>query len=188
MTEHMRLVRASRRASRRTTKRTISLTPLVSGIIATGVIAISAIDLPVRRLIWNASASAPVGLYWMTPNVAIARGDLVLAWAPDWARHLADQRHYLPLDVPLVKRVVAVGGDRVCEISGAVFVNGGVAAWSLEQDRKGRILTAWKGCRALHETEVFLLMEGVNDSFDSRYFGPVETSQVVGRLVPIWTF
>ena len=188
MTEHMRLVRAIRRASGRGRRRTIGLTPLVVGIIATGIIAISAIDLPAPRFVWNASASAPIGLYWMTPNVAIARGDLVLAWAPDWARQLANQRGYLPLSVPLVKRVAAVAGDRVCEISGIVFVNGRLTGWSLEQDRKGRVLTAWRGCRALTRTEVFLLMEGVNDSFDSRYFGPVEMSRIVGRLVPIWIF
>jgi type IV secretory pathway protease TraF len=29
-------------------------------------------------------------------------------------------------------------------------------------------------------------MEGVADSFDGRYFGPVTTAAIVGRLVPLW--
>jgi type IV secretory pathway protease TraF len=39
----------------------------------------------------------------------------------------------------------------------------------------------------LQAGEVFLLMEGVPDSFDGRYFGPVTTAAIVGRLVPLWT-
>ncbi|NJO35955.1 MAG: S26 family signal peptidase, partial [Rhodospirillales bacterium] len=35
--------------------------------------------------------------------------------------------------------------------------------------------------------EVFLLMEGVADSFDGRYFGPVPTASIIGRLAPLWT-
>jgi type IV secretory pathway protease TraF len=37
------------------------------------------------------------------------------------------------------------------------------------------------------DDELFLLMEGVPGSFDGRYFGPVNRSAIIGRLVPLWT-
>jgi type IV secretory pathway protease TraF len=48
-------------------------------------------------------------------------------------------------------------------------------------------LPHWDGCRTLQADELFLLMAAVPDSFDSRYFGPVSLSAVIGRLVPLWT-
>ncbi|TIS13749.1 MAG: S26 family signal peptidase, partial [Mesorhizobium sp.] len=52
---------------------------------------------------------------------------------------------------------------------------------------EGRPLPWWNGCRALGDNEVFLLGSDKNRSFDSRYFGPVPTQNVIGRLVPLWT-
>jgi type IV secretory pathway protease TraF len=54
------------------------------------------------------------------------------------------------------------------------------------QDRLGRPLPSWTDCRLLDGDEAFLLMEGVADSFDSRYFGPIHTTAIIGRLVPLW--
>jgi conjugative transfer signal peptidase TraF len=139
------------------------------------------------KIIWNASASAPVGLYWVLPDRSIARGDLVLATLPDAARILAAERNYLPANVPLVKRVDAIAGDTVCGIGMTVTVDGREVAERLPADGQGQALPVWQGCRVLASNEVFLLMEAVLDSFDGRYFGPVETRRIIGRLVPLWT-
>lgn len=141
---------------------------------------------PAPRLVWNASASAPVGLYWVS-RVAPARGDLVLATLPPDARRLAADRGYLPAGVPLVKRLVAVAGDVVCAVGDAVFVNGTYVATRRTHDSSGRELPCWTGCRVLVADEVFLLMAGVSGSFDGRYFGLVRRARIIGRLVPLWT-
>jgi conjugative transfer signal peptidase TraF len=141
---------------------------------------------PAPRLVWNASASAPVGLYWVSRS-APARGDLVLATLPPDARRLAAERGYLPVGVPLVKRLVAVSGDVVCAVGDAVFINGRHVAKRRERDPSGRALPRWTGCRVLAADEVFLLMAGVSGSFDGRYFGPVRRARIIGRLVPLWT-
>lgn len=138
------------------------------------------------RVIWNASASVPVGAYWLVSNET-ARGDLVLVEPPPDARRLAAARGYLPERVRLVKRLAAVGGDLVCGDGVAVEINGARVAQRLASDSRGRPLPAWTGCRTLATDEVFLLTEAP-DSFDSRYFGPVRRSAVVGKLVPIWTY
>ncbi len=147
----------------------------------------SAFTHPVPRLIWNASASAPLGLYRVELDAAAGVGDLVLARLPEPARKLAADRGYLPANVPAVKRIAAIAGDFVCADSGIVVINNRVAEDILLIDGEGRPIPAWHGCRALREGEVFLLNEGVCASFDGRYFGPIESSEVIGKLVRLWT-
>lgn len=140
---------------------------------------------PVPRLVWNASASAPVGLYRVLPGKAIP-GDLVLVHTPDSVQQLAAERGYLPANVPLIKRVAAAGGDVVCATGNVIFINGHAAAGRLVRDRLGRILPNWRGCHLLDNSEVFLLMRSVTGSFDGRYFGPIPATMIIGKLVPLW--
>ena len=170
-------------AVRRRRRRRLSM---LAGSVAVTLLSLSAALHPVPRLIWNASASASIGLYWVNPSGATRRGDLVLATPPDAARRLAAERGYLPAGVPLVKRVAAIAGDLVCVDSGEVRIAGHHVARTLSADREDRPLRSWDGCRSLANGEVFLLMADVPDSFDSRYFGPVERGHIVGRLVPLW--
>jgi conjugative transfer signal peptidase TraF len=137
-------------------------------------------------LVWNASASAPVGLYRVTDAPA-ERGSLVLVRPPPDVAALAAERTYLPPGMPLIKRVAAVAGDHVCAIGSAVVLHTVTVIRRLETDTDGRPLPHWSECRRLADTEVFLLMAGSTDSFDSRYFGPVPLASVMGRLVPLWT-
>lgn len=159
----------------------------VAALLGMAALGVSSLVSPSPRLVWNASASAPIGLYWVEPNMPIRRGDLVLATLPETMRWLAADRAYLPSNVPLVKRIEALSGDTICAVGEDIFVNGRKVAQRLKADGQGRVLPVWQGCRLLVSNEVFLLMEGVPDSFDGRYFGAVETRNIVGRLVPLWT-
>lgn len=136
------------------------------------------------RLVWNASASAPVGLYWVSaapPRV----GDMVVAWAPGPARLLAARRHYLPANVPLVKRVAAMAGARICAAGDWITIDGRRAARRRRRDAAGRRLPVWTGCHILAAGELFLLMDN-GASFDGRYFGVTPADHVVGRARLIW--
>jgi conjugative transfer signal peptidase TraF len=124
----------------------------------------------------------------VTRRSAISGDDLVLARLPDVARRLAADRRYLPPDVPVLKHIAAVAGEIVCTGSGNVVINNRVAARGLSMDRVGRSLPAWHGCRPLTEGEIFLLNDNVVASFDGRYFGPISSSAVIGRLLPLWTW
>jgi len=159
----------------------LGLTAAAVGLIAVGAV----VPLP-PPLVWNASASAPIGLYLVHPQALPNRGDMALIKPPPAVARLAAERGYLPPGVPLVKHVAAVSGDIVCAIGSAISVNGKLAAERLAADALGRPLPAWQGCRTLGDGEVFPLMAAA-DSFDGRYFGPVTASQVLGRLVALWT-
>lgn len=154
--------------------------------IGLGLLGLAALARPAPLIIYNASASAPRGFYRVLPIGVLHRGDLVLVRTPIAVRRLAAERGYLPATVPLVKRIAALTGDTICAIDRAVSINGRHLADQLAADRMGRPLPHWTGCRTLHSGEIFLLMAGVPDSFDGRYFGPVQISAVIGRLVPLW--
>ena len=87
--------------------------------------------------------------------------------------------------MPLIKRIAAVAGDDVCAFDGAIIVNGEIVARQRKVDRAGRSLPRWNGCRELVPGEFFLLTKAP-DSFDSRYFGPVTSARVIGRLAALW--
>lgn len=141
---------------------------------------------PAPRLVWNASSSAPIGLYAVMPGAPVDPGDMVIAKVPDPWRMIAAQRRYIPANVPLVKRVAAVAGDEVCAIGQEIFVNG---KWVVERrvaDAKGRPMTSWNGCVRLRGRQLFLLMSGSPASFDGRYFGVTEGGLVVGKARLLW--
>jgi len=139
-------------------------------------------------LVWNASASAPRGLYGVIPAEHYERGDLVLVDPQPWIGEFAARRGYLPAGVPLVKRISAAAGHTVCSDRLMVRVDGKPAAKRLLTDSKHRALPRWQGCHRLKAGEEFLLMRGVRDSFDGRYFGVTPTADNLGKLVPLWTY
>lgn len=141
---------------------------------------------PRPRLLWNASDSAPVGLYAVGDGAALARGDMVIARVPGEFRMFAARRRYLPANVPLVKRVAAKSGDEVCAAGARVRVNGRLVVRRLDLDGAGRPMPWWSGCAELGTGEVFLLMTDSAASFDGRYFGVTEAGDIVGKARLIW--
>lgn len=149
-------------------------------------IALTLIWPPRPFLLWNASPSSPVGLYALAFSDRIHVGDTVVAWAPAPARRLASARHYLPANVPLVKRVAAAAGDRVCAKRKTIYVNGRAAALRRVRDPSGRPLPWWSGCRVLRHGELFLLSPGAPEAFDGRYFGVTRSGEIVGKARLLW--
>jgi type IV secretory pathway protease TraF len=74
--------------------------------------AISAAFHPPPRLIWNASASVPIGLYAVRPAGGLHIAELVIVRPPIALATFMDQRRYLPIGVPMLKRVAAFQGKR----------------------------------------------------------------------------
>jgi conjugative transfer signal peptidase TraF len=160
-------------------------TGLAAGLSA-GLFLAAAWHPPHARLVWNASASAPIGLYRIAPAEHLSPGDLIAIQAPPvLARYLANRR-YLPLGIPMLKHVAALTGARICRKGARVSIEGRRVALALRRDRRGRSLPVWHGCRTLQPGELFLL-NPATDSMDSRYFGPIPASGLVGRAIPLLT-
>jgi type IV secretory pathway protease TraF len=108
-------------------------------------------------LVWNASASVPIGLYAVHTVIALHVGDLVVVRPPERvARFLADDA-YLPRGVPLLKHVAALGRQTVCRIDHSITVDTIEMGEARERDSRGRPLPDWQGCRAIAKGEVFLM-------------------------------
>jgi conjugative transfer signal peptidase TraF len=149
---------------------------------------------PLPRVIYNPTDSEPVGWYRVDPFHWLASprrhaphvGSVVLAHLPARAALLAAQRGYLPLTVPLLKRVGAIAPQQVCIAGRSVRIDGVPVATVLAADHLGRPLPSWQQCRRLRPGELFLLSATNPASFDSRYFGPVAASAVIGVAHPLW--
>jgi type IV secretory pathway protease TraF len=129
-------------------------------------------------LIWNASKSVPIGWYFVEHRQPKLH-EIAVVKLEDWPELYASSRGYLPTNVWLLKPVAALAPAVVCRFGRYVFIDGKVVARAKLFDRQHRILPRWRGCHLLSFDEVFLIARPKN-SFDSRYFGPVKSSQVIG--------
>src|SRR5260370_7960944 len=100
---------------------------------------------PVPKLIWNASASVPIGLYSATPTNIHHVGDLVVVRPPEALAAFLETRGYLARGVPLLKHVAALPGQDVCRTGRTITVNGVTMGHALDRDHLGRIFPAWQG-------------------------------------------
>jgi conjugative transfer signal peptidase TraF len=142
---------------------------------------------PAPRLIWNATASTPTGLYVLRPVGPLRSLELVALRPPEpIASYLADGG-FLPKGVPLLKHVMAMPGQTVCRAGDAVTIDHVEVGAAQTRDHLGRPLPRWSGCRTLQPSEVFLMNPTVPDSLDGRYFGPLPIASIVARAVPLWT-
>ncbi len=139
------------------------------------------------RLIWNASASLPIGLYRVEPPTTLALGDLVAVDPPEPLAQFVAARGYVGPGVPLLKRVTALPATRVCRIGATITVDGQPIGAARERDRLGRPLPVWQGCRVVGADEIFLMNREAGDSLDGRYFGPLPLASVTARIVLLWT-
>ncbi len=166
-------------------KKTILFLSLI-GVSIVLVVAPLMLNFPIK-LTYNASASAPVGFYRIKAPGSLKRGAFVVVPTPPGFRMMAAKRHYLPFNVPLIKRVVALSGDEICRHGQTVFVNQKPVATALSKDSQDRFLPVWQDCVTLKQNQFFALMDRP-DSFDGRYFGPLNTGDIVGIAIPVITW
>ena len=150
-------------------------------------VGLSVLFRPAPRLIWNASASVPIGLYAVRPLGALHVDELLVVMLPEPLATFLDERRYLPKGVPLLKHVLALPGQTICRSDRTITVDGVTMGDALDRDHLSRSLPVWHGCRVIADGDVFLMNRQSGDSLDGRYFGPLPTISIVGRADPLWT-
>ncbi len=161
-------------------------TASVASLFGASFAAVAVLD-PIPRVVWNASASAPIGFYRIEPLPDPPHGALVVVTPPALLASWLAERGYLGERVPLFKHIAARPGQRVCRIGAIVSVDAWPVVRARERDGMGRPLPVWQGCRTLRPGELLMLNRDYADSMDGRYFGPLPASTVLGRAIPILT-
>ncbi|AVC45619.1 conjugative transfer signal peptidase TraF (plasmid) [Rhizobium leguminosarum bv. viciae] len=143
----------------------------------------------------NLTPSEPLGLWRIIPlHRPAAVDDLLFICPPETAAmRAARARGYLrsgscPGGVaPLIKTVIAVAGQHI-EIGVSVSVDGwGVSSSSLAlRDGKGRPLTPFPS--GIVPPGYVFLHSAFPGSYDSRYFGPVPISGILGLAQEVFTY
>lgn len=142
---------------------------------------------PAPRLIWNATASTPTGLYVLRPVEQLHAMELVAVKPPEPVASFLADGGFLPRNVLLLKHVMALPGQTVCRTGDAITVDSIAVGEAHDCDHLGRPLPSWSGCRTLRPSEIFLMNPRVPDSLDGRYFGPLPITSIVARAVALWT-
>jgi conjugative transfer signal peptidase TraF len=159
---------------------------LLTAFVATGLV-LSTMGGTTPHYIWNASNSVPIGLYRVQSVTQLTVTELVAVQPPDLLAAFLDFNGYLPIGVPMLKRVLALPGQTVCRNGLTIAVDGIDIGNARERDGRGRPLPSWHGCRVIADGDVFVMNWQSEDSLDGRYFGSLPASAVIGRAVPVWT-
>ena len=155
-------------------------------LLAVGLAGVRSLDAPL--FLYPASASLPEGLY-MRSFGPIEIGKIAAFAIPEAARrYQAKRARQVPDGFLFMKPIAAGPGDQVCNGESGLVINGAWLAATATRDREGARLPVWRDCRRLHDNEYFAFSGHVGNSFDSRYFGPIEANDILGvyRSISLW--
>jgi conjugative transfer signal peptidase TraF len=146
---------------------------------------------------FNTSRSIPLGLYWVT-KYPIQKGEYVLFCPPEKTIfQKALTRGYIHSGFCpggfgyMMKRVLATYGDTVSINPWGVWVNNGFVEHSVPYptDEQARPLPELHLRQyTLKNSELLLMTDQSELSFDARYFGLINQSQVKAVIKPVLTW
>lgn len=143
----------------------------------------------------NLTPSQPLGIWHIAPLPRpVGVGDIVFICPPETAEMRdAKARGYLRFGLcpaglaPLIKTVIALAGQHV-EIGASVSVDGRVVSSSrlAQRDGTGRRLSSFAG--GIVPPGHIFLHSAFPGSYDSRYFGPLPASAILGLAQEVLTY
>jgi conjugative transfer signal peptidase TraF len=142
----------------------------------------------------NTTHSIPPGLYWLTDRPIEKGAYVIFCPPPSDVFDEAKRRGYFKACICpgkyqyLMKKVLAVKHDKVSVTELGVRVNDELLPFSvpLKSDSAGRPLPVLRTEFELAETELLLMTDVSQKSFDSRYFGLIPQSQIQSVIRPIF--
>jgi conjugative transfer signal peptidase TraF len=143
----------------------------------------------------NLAPSSPLGIYWLLPLSYPSRGAFVVVCPPARIAAFGLARGYLRPGfcpqgcMPLLKTVIALPGDQVVASEDGIAVNGRPSAHSKPRSSDSRsrpIEPMPPACYTVLPGTLWVLGSR-GDSWDSRYYGALPASGLLGVAKPVWT-
>lgn len=147
--------------------------------ISTTLFSVTILDSPM--LLYPATPSLPKSIYLRIFS-APEPGKIASFPMPKAAQDYLDEiGQSVSGAVNFMKLIAAGPGDHVCNrpVQGLV-INGQWRAQIALRDSEGHPLPHWNECRILSGNEFFMFSNHLSNSFDSRYFGPIEETEIAG--------
>ena len=93
-----------------------------------------------------------------------------------------------PQEGDLVKRVIALPGQTIYSSGNSIYVNGRLLAepYLPRYDPLGPPIASSQHPYRVPPGEFYLLGDNRSDSCDSRYWGPIQGSSIIGKVVLVW--
>lgn len=159
-------------------------------------LSISILIFWMNGLVINFTPSMPVGIWKVDDgsNLSrLARGQTIVFCPPDAklfrdakAKGILKEGRCAGSYTPLLKEVVGVPGDRV-RYSNEISINGlRIANSTIQHSPDLPHLKHLPESFTIPAGQVFVMSRYSNQSFDSRYFGEIPSSKVMGSATPIW--
>ena len=139
------------------------------------------------RLVFNSTPSLPKGFYWLTKASSYELGELISFYPTKTTRaQLIALKGDIPKNYQLIKYISAKENDVVCRIGNQLSINGMLTAY-FEIPHIKPALDDFS-CIQLKPHTFFVLSLVHPRSYDSRYFGVINESSIVGKASPFWLF
>ena len=138
-----------------------------------------------KLIIYNPSESVPRGFYYYA-GMSFKKGDLVLFPVPAIVTEYVAKNYGEKTLQYFVKPVLAMNEEHICFKEENFELEGEFLADIRLNDSQGKPLPLWKECRNLAGNEVFVFADRIENSFDSRYYGPIKKEQIIGVYKPLW--
>lgn len=145
----------------------------------------------------NTTKSIPVGLYWTSSRPVEVGAYVLFCPSQVGVFEMARERGYISAGFCpghygyMMKRVLAAKNDAVSIADDGVHVNGKLLPLSglIRTDTAGQPLPRYQANSYTLGDYELLLMGDLNPrSFDGRYFGPINRSQIKTVIVPVITW
>jgi conjugative transfer signal peptidase TraF len=136
-------------------------------------------------LSYQVSPSMPKGWYWHYRSSTIMRHEWIIFTPNEPYLNSLLQYHLIPNDGWLLKEVVGVPGDHVCVQQNQLSVNGQRLAALNTKIVNNPSIPKQAFCGTLSSDEYFVLGRFHPRSYDSRYFGVIQRSKIMGIAKPL---
>lgn len=146
-----------------------------------------------NKLLINISPSLKEGLY-IKISGDLHRGDTVSFCLHEPYMSIALKNGYIAKGIrchgsdPLLKKIVAIPGDHVILSDNSIIINGITYAYKTLYYSNNQLIKVYPRGDYPNTSGYWLIGTNAINSWDSRYWGPINKNQIIAKVKPLMTW